>query len=86
VPATADSGREYRRRGPNLRLLEQVARLTGGAVNPEPAAVLSARPGVTRERMPLAPILVPIILALLLVDIALRRWRDPARAELRARL
>ena len=77
VPASADSGREYRRRGPNKRLLEQVALLTGGAVDPEPAAVLSARPGATRERMPLTPILVPLILTLLLLDIALRRWRVP---------
>jgi Mg-chelatase subunit ChlD len=73
VPASADSGREFRTRGANLRLLDALARTTGGAVDPEPAAVLAARPGVTRERTPLAPFLVPLVLALLLVDIALRR-------------
>lgn len=75
VPASADSGREFRSRGPNRRLLEQLALVTGGAVDPEPSAVLAARPGVTRERTPLAPVLVPLALALLLLDIALRRRR-----------
>ncbi len=75
VPASADSGREFRARGPNVRLLEQLARLTGGAVDPEPGAILAARPGVTRARTPLAPVLVPLVIALLLVDIALRSTR-----------
>ena len=78
VPASADSGLEFRARGPNIRLLEQLARLTGGAVDPEPRAILTARPGVTRERTPLAPVLVPLVIALLLVDVALRRTRTLA--------
>jgi hypothetical protein len=73
VPADAGGDRELRMRGPNLRLLAQLAALTGGAVDPEPTAVLSARPGVVRERTPLAPVLVPLILVLLLADVALRR-------------
>src|SRR6185369_15326035 len=36
VPATADSGRELRFDGANTRLLEQLARTTGGAVDPDP--------------------------------------------------
>ena len=72
VPASADGGRELAVRRPNLRLLEELARLTGGTVNPEPSAILAARPGVRRERTPLAPVLVPLALVLLLADIALR--------------
>lgn len=75
VPATADSGRELRLDGANTRLLEQLARATGGAVDPEPARVLAAAPGITRERTPLTPVLVPLALALLLVDVAVRRRR-----------
>ncbi len=78
VPASADSGREFRSRGPTLRLLEQLAQLTGGAVDPEPSAILTARQGVVRERTPLAPIVVPLVITLLLVDIALRRTRTLA--------
>lgn len=77
VPAAGDGGRELAFHRPNLRLLEQLARLTGGAVDPEPAAVLAARPGVVRERVPLAPVLVPLALVLVLADIALRHRARP---------
>jgi len=73
APAEMGSGREHRRLAPNTELLASLAALTGGRVNPEPAAVLAARPGLTREIQPLAPWLVPAILVLVLVDIALRR-------------
>ncbi|MGH7893950.1 MAG: VWA domain-containing protein, partial [Candidatus Binatia bacterium] len=73
IPPTSDSGREYRTGAPNVALLRRVAALTGGAVAPEPTAVLAARPGVRREVIPLAAILVPLALAFLLADIALRR-------------
>jgi Mg-chelatase subunit ChlD len=72
VPAAGDGGRELAFHRPNMRLLEELARVTGGAVDPEPAAVLAARPGVVRERVPLAPVLVPLALALVLADVALR--------------
>ena len=76
VPASADSGREFGAREPNLRLLAALAHATGGRVDPAPAAVLAARPGITRDRTPLAPFLVPLVLALVLVDVALRRSHD----------
>ncbi|HEY2387491.1 MAG TPA: VWA domain-containing protein [Candidatus Binatia bacterium] len=76
VPAAGDGGRELAFHRPNLRLLEELARLTGGTVDPEPAAVLTARPGVVRERVPLAPVLVPLALALVLADVALRLRRQ----------
>ncbi len=75
VPATADGGRELRFDGPNTRLLEQLARATGGTVDPDPSAVVAARPGMRRERVPLTPVLVPLALALVLADVALRRRR-----------
>jgi hypothetical protein len=73
VPASSTSGREYRRNGPNLALLEQVAALTGGAVAPEPAALFAARAGIKRHTIPLAGVLIPLALGFLLGDIACRR-------------
>ncbi len=77
VPASGDAGRELAADHPNRRLLEQLAQLTGGTLDPEPAAVLAARPGVVREHMALAPVLVPLALVLLLADIALRHRARP---------
>ncbi len=73
VPQPAPSGRERRAVGPNLRLLRQVAERTGGGVDPEPDAVLTARPGVARDVLPLAGVLIPLVLMVLLGDVALRR-------------
>jgi hypothetical protein len=42
-------------------------------VDPSPAEVLAARRGTTRESRPLAGVLVPLALACLLADVALRR-------------
>jgi hypothetical protein len=73
VPATAESGRELRTVEPNLTLLRDVARTTGGAVEPEPANVLAARPGVRHETVALDWLLVPLAILLVLGDVALRR-------------
>jgi hypothetical protein len=73
VPADAASGREGRAAGPALPLLARLAAASGGRVDPEPAAVLATRAGFTRERQPLAAWLVPIALAAVLADVALRR-------------
>jgi hypothetical protein len=73
-PARGDGGREARALGPAHALLAELAARTGGRVDPEPEAVLAARPGVARESQPLAPLLVPLALLLVLVDVALRRW------------
>jgi hypothetical protein len=73
-PARGDGGREARALGPAHALLAELAARTGGRVDPEPAAVLAARPGMARESQPLAPVLVPVALLLVLADVALRRW------------
>jgi hypothetical protein len=73
VPATAESGRELRSSDPNLTLLHEVARTTGGALEPEPVSVLAARPGVRHETIPLDWLLLPLAILLVLGDIAIRR-------------
>jgi Ca-activated chloride channel homolog len=73
VPTTADSGRELRASAPNLGLLRDVARVTGGAVEPALDAVLRARPGVRHETIALDWLLIPLALALVLGDVAVRR-------------
>jgi len=73
IPATAESGRELRTSDPNLTLLREVARATGGAVEPEPASVLTARPGVRHETIPLDWLLLPLAILLVLGDVAIRR-------------
>jgi Mg-chelatase subunit ChlD len=73
VPASTASGREGRATAPDAVLLAQVAAATGGRVDPEPADVFAARPGVARERRSLDGVLVPLVLALILLDVALRR-------------
>ncbi len=73
VPATAESGRELRAVAPDLALLRDVARETGGAVEPEPETVLIARPGVRHETLALDWLLVPLAMLLVLGDVALRR-------------
>jgi len=75
IPATAESGRELRNTEPNLGLLRDVTRATGGAVEPAPAAVLSARPGVRHETLTLDWALLPLAIVLVLGDIAIRRLR-----------
>jgi hypothetical protein len=73
VPTAAESERELRTTGPNLALLRAVADATGGAVDPEPARVLAARPGVRHESLALDWLLVPLALLLVLGDVAVRR-------------
>jgi hypothetical protein len=73
VPATADSDRELQRTAPDATLLRDVARATGGAVEPEPTEVLAARPGVRRETVPLDGLLAPLAILLVLGDVAARR-------------
>ena len=76
VPASTASGREGRATTPDRRLLAQVAAATGGRVDPQPSDVLAARAGVTRERRSLDGVLVPLVLVLVLLDVALRRRVD----------
>jgi Mg-chelatase subunit ChlD len=73
VPATADSERELRHVEPNLALLRDVTRATGGTVEPAPRDVLSARPGVRHETLALDWLLVPLAIVLVLGDVAIRR-------------
>jgi Mg-chelatase subunit ChlD len=73
VPATFACGREHRAGGPDLQLLQRVAQLTGGAMAPEPQAIFAARPGFKRHAIPLGALLIPLALACVLADIAVRR-------------
>jgi Ca-activated chloride channel homolog len=73
VPPAHGSGREYASAGANVALLERLAARTGGRVGAEPADVLAARGGARHERVPLDGVLVPLALALVLADVALRR-------------
>jgi Mg-chelatase subunit ChlD len=74
VPRASGSDREHRAAAPDVALLGRLAALTGGRIGPEPHDVLAARPGVARRIVPLDGLLVPLILALVLADVALRRW------------
>ncbi len=74
-PPRSASGREARASGRIAALLAQLAALTGGAVDPDPAAIFAARPGVKRERTPLATYLVPLALG----AGARRRRASPSR-------
>jgi Mg-chelatase subunit ChlD len=73
VPAAADTERELRHTEPNLALLRDVTRATGGTVEPAPRDVLSARPGVRHETVALDWFLVTLAIALILGDVAVRR-------------
>jgi hypothetical protein len=70
---TEQAGREFRTVGPNLPLLRALAAATGGTLDPDPAALLAARPGVEHEAVPLAPYLLPLVILAVLGDIALRQ-------------
>ncbi len=73
VPAGEARPRERSAVGADTRLLADVAALTGGAMNPDPATVLAARPGVARERWPLDGGLCWLAVGLVLADVAARR-------------
>ena len=70
---TEQAGREFRTVGPNLPLLRALAAATGGTLDPDPAALLAARPGVEHEAVPLAPYLLPLVILAVLGDVALRQ-------------
>lgn len=66
---------EYRRFEPNEPLLASVARLTGGAIDPEIDVVLDADGETIRAYEELWPKLLMLALALFLLDLLLRRVR-----------
>jgi hypothetical protein len=68
---------EGRAVGPDRALLEQLAIATGGRVDPTPAQVVAARDGRARETRPFGTWLVAVAMALVLADVALRRYRLP---------
>ena len=72
-PGDVAAGRELRAVGPNRPLLRQLAATTGATIDPAPAALLAARPGVEHEAIPLTPYLVPLIILAVLGDVALRQ-------------
>jgi hypothetical protein len=77
--------REYRALSPNVETLARAAEITMGTTNPSPQAIFD--PGgdfVTRD-VPLWPRFVGAALALLLLDVFVRRVRFPERYGRRAR-
>jgi Ca-activated chloride channel homolog len=78
VEASADesSSAELARKLPDLDLLRDITAATGGSVNPT-VDELAAHHGASRVvRRPLGWLLIPLALALLLVDVALRMRAD----------
>jgi hypothetical protein len=73
VPDDVGSGREGRAVAPEVALLERVAALTGGRMEPEPTDVAAARGATSAETLPLLRLLVPLALAAIVGDVALRR-------------
>jgi len=73
VPPTGTSARELATSGPDRALLERLAAATGGRVDPTLDDVLAAPAGVARRTVPLDGVLIPLALALVLADVALRR-------------
>ena len=74
VPDRAWNPREYQHLTPNLPLLDRIARQSGGRIDANPRSVLEVRGGATRARWPLAQLLIPLALILILIDIAARRY------------
>jgi hypothetical protein len=73
VPDQTGSGREGRAVDPDVALLARVAEMSGGRIDPEPTDVVAPRSGTTSESMPLLRLLIPLALAAVLGDVALRR-------------
>jgi uncharacterized membrane protein len=73
VPDDTGSGREGRTVEPDVGLLGRVAEMTGGRIDPVPADVIAPRHGTRPEMTPLLRLLVPLALAAVLGDVALRR-------------
>lgn len=74
--AAAETGgvaREGRSLGIDRPLLEALARATGGRVDPAPADLLRVRDGRARQTTRLDGWLLPLVMALVLADVALRR-------------
>jgi hypothetical protein len=71
VPNTATVERP--RREPNWALLDEIARTTGGEVNATPDRI---KPAPTPEgKEPLAPVLLPVAMAIFLLELIVRRLR-----------
>lgn len=64
---------EKPRREPNWQLLEEIARTTGGEVNPRPGHVKPAP--APEKRIPLAPFLLPAAMAIFLLELVVRKLR-----------
>jgi Mg-chelatase subunit ChlD len=73
VPDEMGSGREGRAVSPDVGLLDRVAALTGGRMDPQPADVITARGGTAGETLSLLRLLIPLALAAIVGDVALRR-------------
>jgi hypothetical protein len=72
-PLYAGRSDELRLRPVNQELLQQLATISGGVANPEPADVFNASSRQTRRSIPLRTWLLSAAAILLLLDIALRR-------------
>jgi hypothetical protein len=64
---------EFRLRPTNEELLQAIARVSGGAYNPEPEAVFADLGRTAPRTIPLWPYLIAAAALLFLADVALRR-------------
>ena len=74
IPKSATAERP--RREPNWQLLEEIARSTGGEVNP-PLDRIKPAP-TPEEKVPLAPFLLPAAMGVFLLELVMRRLRGEA--------
>lgn len=75
--ALLSRGDELRPTGSDRRALERIAELTGGTVDAPLAEVFGRRTGLRPTSKPLAPWLLPIAVALMLLGVAARRLGVP---------
>ncbi len=64
---------ELRQREPNLALLEEISRVSGGSYAPTAELLLSSEGALVKERQPLWPWFLLLALALNFVELAIRR-------------
>jgi Mg-chelatase subunit ChlD len=78
VPEGNEPAREERYAPtPDMTLLAQLSKATGGKVNPPIRELVARKPGARQLTHPLDPLLLPLAMLLFLADVAIRRLTAP---------